>query len=57
MKPKHFFYGFLGLSFILGYNYWLIQRDQRLFEAYNQPTPKERYCQQQAHWHPDCNVE
>jgi hypothetical protein len=37
MKLKYIFYGFLSLSFILGYNYWLIQRDQKLFEAYNQP--------------------
>ena len=57
MKPKYILYGILGISFIFGYNYWLIQRDKKLFEAYNQPTPKERYCQQQAHWHPDCNVE
>lgn len=42
MKLKYIFYGFLGLSFILGYNYWLIQRDQKLFDAYNQSTSQER---------------
>jgi hypothetical protein len=57
MKNKHILYGVLALSFIIGYNAWLIQRDRQLFEAYNQPTPKERFCKQQAQWHPDCNVE
>jgi hypothetical protein len=43
MKPKHILYGFLSLSFIFGYNYWLIQRDKVLFETYNQPSPQERF--------------
>jgi hypothetical protein len=43
MKIKYILYGVLGLSFIFGYNYWLIQRDKKLFEAYNQPTPQERF--------------
>ena len=42
MKPKYIIYGFLSLSFIIGYNYWLIQRDQKLFEAYNNPSPQEK---------------
>jgi hypothetical protein len=37
MKSKHILCGVLGLSFIVGYNYWLIQRDQKLFESYNIP--------------------
>jgi hypothetical protein len=37
MKPKHILYGLTALTFILGYNYWLIQRDQKLFEAYPRP--------------------
>ena len=47
----------LGLGVVIGYNVFLAQRDAKLFEAYNQPTPKELYCQQQAGWHPDCKVE
>jgi hypothetical protein len=43
MKPKYFIYGFFALSFIFGYNYGLIQRDKVLFEAYNQPTPQEKF--------------
>jgi hypothetical protein len=42
---------------VIGWNVFLVQRDNKLYEAYNQPSPKERYCQQQAQWHPDCNVE
>lgn len=34
MKLKHIFYGLVGLSFIVGYNYWLIQRDDALYKAY-----------------------
>jgi hypothetical protein len=37
MKLKYILYGIVGLSFIFGYNYWLIQRDQKLFESYNRP--------------------
>jgi hypothetical protein len=57
MSKKHIAYIFLALSAIIGWNMFLIQRDQKLFEAYNQATLKERYCQQQANWNPDCNVE
>lgn len=57
MKPKYFAYGMIAFLAVVGWNAFLIQRDAKLFEAYNQPTPKERYCQQQAQWHPDCNVE
>jgi hypothetical protein len=39
VKPKHILYAFLGLSFIFGYNYWLVQRDQKLFDAYGQTHP------------------
>lgn len=37
MKLKHILYGLIGLTFIVGYNYWLIQRDYILFEAYPRP--------------------
>ncbi len=57
MNRKYVFAGLVGFSVILGWNIFCIQRDAKMFEAYNQPTPKERFCQQQAGWHPDCNVE
>jgi hypothetical protein len=37
MKLKYFFYGFLGLTFIISYNAWLVHRDRILFEAYGTP--------------------
>jgi hypothetical protein len=57
MKSKYFVYFLVALLASLGWNVFLIKRDQKMFEAYNQPTPKERFCKQQAQWHPDCNVE
>lgn len=57
MNSKNVTYIFLAFIGILMWNGWTIQRDKKLFEAYNQPTPKEQYCKQQAGWHPDCNVE
>ena len=47
----------LGLFAMFSYNAFLIYRDGQLFEAYNQPTPHERYCKQLKTWHPDCKVE
>jgi len=57
MKYKYVICAVLGLTFIVGYNAWLIQRDQQLFDPVNQLNQKERFCMQQAKWHPDCNVE
>ena len=57
MKPKYIVAGLIGFAAMIGWNIFCIQRDAKLFEAYNQPTPKERFCQQQSGWHPDCNAE
>ena len=54
MKTTYIFLAFIGL---LIYNVFLIQRDQKMFDGYDNLTPKERFCQQQAGWHPDCNLE
>jgi len=56
MKSKYTIFGIAAIVAIVGWNAFLIQRDDALFKA-NGYSPKERYCQQQAHWHPDCNVE
>jgi hypothetical protein len=34
-------YFILGIIFIVGYNAFLIQRDQQLFESYNRPIPAQ----------------
>jgi hypothetical protein len=69
MKLKYIGFGIAAFVAVVGWNAFLIQRDDALFRAnpielLKQPpsnkigySPKERYCQQQAHWHPDCNVE
>jgi len=58
MKSTTIVYIFLAFVAILGYNAFLIQRDQQMFDAYYlTETVKEKYCKQQAQWHPDCNVE
>lgn len=57
MKTKYIVSGLAAFSFIIGWNIFLIQRDAKMFEAYNQPTPKDRFCQQQTNWNPDCNLE
>jgi hypothetical protein len=54
MTKKHIAFFICGISFIVGWNIALIQRDKQLFDRH---TPKEHYCAQQAQWHPDCNVE
>ena len=58
MNSKLIFSIIFGVGVIIGWNAFLIQRDQELYDAYyRKETPKEHYCKQQAHWHPDCNVE
>lgn len=34
-------YFLLAIAFIVGYNAFLIQRDQQLFESYNRPIPAQ----------------
>lgn len=34
MKRKYVVSGLIGLAFILGWNVFLIQRDERLYESY-----------------------
>ena len=45
----------LGVGVVIGWNVFLAQRDHQLFDHHE--TAKEKYCQQQAGWHPDCNLE
>jgi len=57
MIRKYIVAGLIGFAFILGWNVFLIQRDEKLFKAYYKETAKQEYCKQQSGWHPDCNVE
>ena len=45
------------IPLMIAYMAFLAQRDQKLFDVYNQPTPKEVYCSQLPQPHPDCTVE
>jgi hypothetical protein len=54
MKTYHWF--FLVIA-ILMWNGFLIQRDKKMFDAYDNMNAKEHYCSQLKVWHPDCKVE
>ena len=63
IERKYLIGTLLGVVAIIGWNVFLIQRDDRMYKAYyhqkaqQELTPKEQFCKQQAGWHPDCNVE
>jgi hypothetical protein len=67
MNSKTITYVFLAFIAILGWNSFLIQRDKKMFDAYDKATGIERlkypptsslktWCERQAGWHPDCNL-
>jgi len=51
IKTKHVVAGILGLTVILGWNAFLIRRDDAMFRAEHW-----RACQQLKTFHPDCQV-
>jgi hypothetical protein len=66
MNYKNTTYIFLAFIAILGWNAFLIQRDKKMFDAYDKALRIERlktlpssslktWCERQAGWHPDCN--
>jgi hypothetical protein len=73
MTSKHISYIFLAFIAILGWNVFLIKRDDDMYKVYYRKqaienlkrppsseiahSPKEQFCQSQEKWHPDCNVE
>jgi len=57
MMMRYRYYILFLVITMLGWNVFLINRDNRMFDAYDNLTPKEKFCQQQASWHPDCNLE
>lgn len=68
MNSKVITYGLLAFFVVIGWNVLLIQRDKRMFDAYEKKVAIERlknppsnslktWCKRQAGWHPDCNLE
>jgi hypothetical protein len=73
MKPKYLAAGLIAFSAVIGWNVFLVQRDDAMYKEYYRRqaienikhppskdiaySPKERFCRSQANWHPDCNVE
>lgn len=55
LPVKYIAAGICGFAIMIGWNVFLIQRDNVMFD--NASTIKERFCAAQAKWHPDCNVE
>ena len=66
MNSKTITYFFLAFIAVLGWNTFLIKRDQKMFDAYDKQAGIERlkqppsnslktWCERQAGWHPDCN--
>jgi hypothetical protein len=58
MNRKYVATALIGSVVILGWNVFLVQRDDKLFKAYYQETAKEQYCKSlsPSGFHPDCNV-
>jgi len=54
MNSKSITYIFLAFISVLGWNAFLIQRDQKMFNAYDKQV--KEFCKQQVDWHPDCNL-
>jgi len=73
LSPKYIVAIVLSVFAISAWNVFLIQRDERMFDAYYRQqavdrlkyppsdridyNPKEEYCASLKVWHPDCNVE
>jgi hypothetical protein len=39
MSKRYLITGLVGVIFIFAYNVWLVQRDQKLFDAYSEAHP------------------
>ena len=58
MSPKYIATFTLLFAAMMGWQAFLIVRDNKMFDAYyGNLTPKEQFCKQQAGWHPDCKIE
>jgi hypothetical protein len=54
MNFKTITYIFLAFIAVLGWNSFAIQRDEKMFDAYDKQV--KEVCKQQTGWHPDCNL-
>lgn len=52
---KLYFYVILAVGFIFGWNVFLIQRDNKMFEGYK--NRQAQICEQMKSFHPDCHIE
>ena len=66
MNTKVISYGLLAFFAVIGWNVFLIQRDKKMFDAYEKAAAMEKlknpaynsiktWCERQSDWHPDCN--
>ena len=57
LSPKYIA-TFILLAFaMLGWNVFLINRDDKMFKAYYHEKAMQEYCQSLKTWHPDCKKE
>jgi len=52
---KLYFYVILGVGVIFGWNLFLIQRDNKMFDGYK--NRQQQICEQIKSFHPDCHIE
>ncbi len=52
---KYYFYVILAVGVIFGWNVFLIQRDNKMFEGYK--NRQAQICEQMKSFHPDCHIE
>ena len=66
MKSSHVTFIFITLIGLLGWNVFLAQRDQQLYDSFdahqehrvsNTLNPHEQVCSSIKVWHPDCKIE
>ena len=52
---KLYFYVILGVGVIFGWNLFLIQRDNKMFDGYK--NRQQQICEQIKSFSPDCHIE
>jgi len=52
---KLYFYVILIVGVIFGWNVFLIQRDNKMFDGYK--NRQQQICEQLKTFHPDCHIE
>ena len=66
MKSSHVTFIYLTIIGLLGWNVFLAQRDQQLYDSFdkikqeqvnNNLSSHKRVCEQLKVWHPDCKIE